>query len=62
MRIVDEFNSTVDREVGRMSSDDLVSVEQAMRQFDELVKAGAIQPERYKFEPIGTIRVNLTPC
>lgn len=58
MRIVDQFNETIDREIAKLSGKQKVSLEQVMSQFDDLVKTGAIQPERYKLEPISTVSIN----
>ncbi|WP_322998805.1 hypothetical protein [Castellaniella sp.] len=61
MRIVEQFNETVDRELARLPKDQEVLMEHAMAQFDALVRSGAIQPERYKLEPIGTISLDRRP-
>lgn len=57
MSIVDRFNKTIEREFVRLPKDQAESVNQAMSQFDALVKAGIVQPDRYNLEPISTIRV-----
>lgn len=55
MSIVDQFNKTIEREFVKLPKDQADSLDQAMSQFDELVKAGIVQPDRYNVEPISTI-------
>lgn len=61
MKIVEQFNEAVDRELARLTRDQETSMEHAMAQFDALVKSGAIEPERYKLEPISTIALDQRP-
>jgi len=61
MRIVEQFNEAIDRELSRLTQEQEALLEDAMLQFDMLVKSGAVQPERYKLEPIGTISFGPKP-
>jgi hypothetical protein len=58
MKIIEQFNETIDRELGRLSKEQEVSLEHVMSEFDDLVRSGIIEPERYKLEPISTISIN----
>lgn len=55
MRIVEQFSEAIDRERNRLTQDQKTLVEDAISQFDVLVREGIVQPERYKLEPIGTV-------
>jgi|GEM_PF-5838206 len=55
MTIVKQFNDAIDRELSKLTKEQEISIDQAMSQFDQLVKSGAVEPERYKIEPIGTV-------
>ena len=61
MRIVEQFNEAIDRELSRLTQEQIASLEDAVSQFDTLVKLGLVQPERYRLEPIGTISFNPRP-
>lgn len=61
MRIVEQFNETIDRELTRLTPEQEISLEQVMLQFDDLVRSGAIQPERYRLEPISTVSISSHP-
>jgi len=61
MRIVEQFNEAIDRELSRLTKEQETSLEDVMSQFDMLVKSGAVQPERYKLEPIGTVSFGPRP-
>lgn len=58
MRIVEQFSEAIDRERNRLTQDQKTLVEDAISQFDVLVREGIVQPERYKLEPIGTVSFN----
>lgn len=55
MTIVEDFQDLLAREMQKMSSGQVASLEEAMAGFDRLLKAGAIEPDRYCIEPIGEI-------
>lgn len=55
MSIVEQFNKAIERELVKLPKDQAERLDQAMSQFDELVKAGIVQPDRYNLEPISTI-------
>lgn len=55
MTLVENFNIVVEREVGKLTQDQEASMEASMTKFDELIRVGAVQPERYRIEPISTV-------
>lgn len=55
MNIIDSFNEVVERELANMPKDQEATMEASMAQFDELVRCGVVQPERYRIEPISTL-------
>lgn len=60
MNIVEIFNEMVERERNKLPHDQEASMEASMEQFDELIRSGVVQPERYKIEPVSTLTFRST--